>query len=81
MITKYFIDLDETGRIIAYSENENLFEHGIEVTALPEGGVSDYKYINNEYVYDPIISPEDDRDTMAVDHEYRITMIELGLTE
>lgn len=28
------------------------------VSELPEGDVSDYKYINNEYVYEPLAKPE-----------------------
>lgn len=28
------------------------------VDTLPDGDVSDYKYINNEYVYDPLPTPE-----------------------
>lgn len=28
------------------------------VDTLPEGDIIDYKYINNEYVYDPLPEPE-----------------------
>lgn len=28
---------------------------------------------------EPIIDPEDDRDSMLIDHEYRLTLIELGV--
>lgn len=27
----------------------------------------------------PVIDPEDDRDSMFIDHEYRLTLIELGV--
>ena len=29
----------------------------------------------------PAPTPEDDRDAMAVDHEYRLTTLELGVTD
>ena len=28
---------------------------------------------------EPIIDPEDDRDSMLIDHEFRLTLIELGV--
>ena len=28
------------------------------VEGLPDGDITDYKYINNEYVYDPLPKPE-----------------------
>ena len=28
------------------------------VDALPEGDITDYLYINNQYVYDPLLRPE-----------------------
>ena len=57
------------------------------VESLPEGNLPDYLYVNGEYVYDPIpkveVKPEptaqDDTDAMMVDHELRITMLELNL--
>lgn len=58
------------------------------VESLPEGNLPDYLYVNGEYVYDPIpkveVKPEptaqDDTDAMMVDHEYRLTLLELGIT-
>ena len=32
-----------------------------------------------EPIPEPIIDPEDDRDSMLIDHEYRLTLIELGV--
>lgn len=60
------------------------------VESLPEGDISDYKYVDSEFVYDPLPEPEpepteptteDDLASMAIDHEYRITMLELGVTD
>lgn len=34
------------------------YEGMLIVDTLPEGNITDYKYINNEYVYDPLPEPE-----------------------
>lgn len=60
------------------------------VDELPEGDI--YEYIYNEdgtYTHDPLPKPEvddtptgaEDTAAMLVDHEYRLTLLELGLTE
>ena len=57
------------------------------VNILPEGNIYNYRYINNKFIYDPIPkvevkaepTPQDDIDAMMVDHELRITMLELNL--
>ena len=36
---------------------------------------------NPEPIPDPIPTAQEDNDAMLVDHEYRITMLELGITE
>lgn len=36
-------------------------------------------YILNDPDWENYISPQDDTDSMIIDHEYRITMLELGL--
>ena len=57
------------------------------VDTLPEGDITDYQYIDNEFVYNPLpkveVKPEptaqDDTDAMMIDHEYRLTLLELGI--
>lgn len=34
------------------------YEGMLIVDTLPEGNITDYKYINNEYVYNPLPEPE-----------------------
>lgn len=54
----YSLNLDKDNRILSAcvclegSEYENV------VDTLPDGSISDYKYINGEYVYDPLPKPE-----------------------
>lgn len=58
------------------------------VETLPDGNLPDYLYIDNEYIYDPIpveevvSEPTEAEDTaaMLIDHEYRLTLLELGIT-
>ena len=60
------------------------------VETLPEGNMVDHKYLDGEYVYDPLPDPEppveeptaiDDLQSLVVDLEYRTSLLELGLTE
>ena len=54
----YSLNLAEDGRILsacvclAGQTYENI------VSILPDGDITDYKYINNEYVYDPLPQPQ-----------------------
>lgn len=54
----YSLNLAEDGRILsacvclAGQIYENI------VNTLPDGDITDYKYINSEYVYDPLPKPE-----------------------
>ena len=84
---KYFLNLDIDGRILSVGECIEGIEYAVVVESFPDGDVGDYKYINGEYVHDPLPTPEEtptvEEDTlsMLVDHEERIINLELGLTE
>lgn len=84
---KYSLNLDTDGRILSAGECIEGIEYNVVVEAFPDGNVGDYKYINGEYVHDPLPKPEkeptveEDTLSMLVDHEERIIMMELGLTE
>lgn len=83
----YSLNLDTDGRVLAVCECLDGVEYDIVVEAFPDGNVRDYKYINDEYIHDPEPKPEkeptveEDTLSMLVDHEERIIMMELGLTE
>lgn len=84
---KYSLNLDTDGRILSVGECIEGIEYNVVVEAFPDGNVGDYKYINGEYVHDPLPKPaaeptaEEDALSMIVDHEYRLTLLELGVTE
>lgn len=86
---KYALNLAEDNRILSACvvlPNGNYGSMPI-VDIFPDGDITDYIYINGEFIYDPIPKVEvkleptaqDDTDAMMVDHELRITMLELNL--
>lgn len=87
---KYSLNLDTDGRILSVCECIGGMEYNIVVESFPDGDVSDYRYKNGEFIHDPLPKPEptaqeptaeEDTLSMLVDHEERIIMMELGLTE
>ena len=54
----YSLNLDKDGRILSACICLEGFEYENVVDTLPDGSISDYKYINGEYVYDPLPEPE-----------------------
>ena len=56
----YALNLDpETNRILSITEDEFGAEGQPRVESFPEDDISNYLYINNEFVYDPLpVEPE-----------------------
>ena len=54
----YSLNLSEDNRILSACVCLERFEYTNIVDVLPEGDISDYKYIGGEYVYDPLPEPE-----------------------
>ena len=53
----YALNLDENNRILSVTYPE--YSHGnIIVDRLPNSDVSDYLYIDEEFIYDPLPEPE-----------------------
>lgn len=83
----FALNLDTDGRVLSVGECIEGIEYDVVVESFPDGDVGDYKYINGEYIHDPLPKPEkeptveEDTLSMLVDHEERIIMMELGLTE
>lgn len=90
---RYALNLDADNRILSVCDVIEGQTYDVIVEDFPKGDkvdVHDYLYINGEYAYSP--EPKDDpseseptaeEDTlsMIVDHEYRLTLLELGVTE
>lgn len=54
----YSLNLDTDNRVLSACVCLDGFEYENIVDALPEGDMSDYKYIGGEFVYDPLPEPE-----------------------
>lgn len=54
----YSLNLDADNRILSACICLDGFEYTNIVDILPEGDISDYKYIGGEFVYDPLPEPE-----------------------
>ena len=54
----YSLNLSEDNRILSACVCLEGFEYANIVDTLPDGNISDYKYVDGEYVYDPLPEPE-----------------------
>ena len=54
----YSLNLSDDNRILSACVCLEGFEYANIVDTLPEGNISDYKYIGSEFVYDPLPKPE-----------------------
>jgi hypothetical protein len=54
---RYALNIKEDGQILSATYKEYATENMILVDELPEGNIADYKYIDGEYIYNPLPSP------------------------
>lgn len=54
----YALNLDTDNRILSVTYSQYATKGMTIVDKLPEGDVTDYKYVNGEFVYDPLPKPE-----------------------
>lgn len=55
---KYALNLAEDGRILSATFEKYAPKNAVLVDTLPDGDISDYRYVNGEYVYEPLPEPE-----------------------
>ena len=60
----YSLNLDADNRILSACVCLEGFEYENVVDTLPDGSISDYKYIGGEYVYDPLPEPQPEEPTI-----------------
>ena len=63
----YSLNFDKDGRILSACVCLEGFEYENVVDTLPDGSISDYKYIGGEYVYDPLPEPEPQPEEATID--------------
>lgn len=54
----YSLNLDTDNRILSACVCLEGFEYENVVDTLPDGSISDYKYVDGGYVYDPLSEPK-----------------------
>ena len=76
---KYALNLAENGRILSATYSQFAPVDAVIVEALPEGDISDYFYIDNNFIYEPIsvVDPEESYDP---DAPSRLDIIEAQVT-
>ena len=62
----YSLNLDTNNRILSACVYLEGFEYTNIVDALPEGDISDYRYVDGEYVYDPLPEPEPEQEEPTI---------------
>lgn len=55
---KYALNLAEDGRILSATYTKYAPADAVIVDVLPEGDISDYLYVEGQYLYDPLPEPE-----------------------
>lgn len=82
---KYALNLADDGRILSVTYAKYAFADAVLVDDFPDGNVADYRYVNGEYVYDPIPASEDEKvptDAERIaDLEEALAMLLSGVTE
>lgn len=86
----YALNLGEDTRVLSVCPCIDGQTYDNVVDSFPNGNVTEYRYENGEFIHDPLPKPEptaqeptaeEDALSMIVDHEYRLTLLELGVTE
>lgn len=54
----YALNLAEDGRILSATYPQYAPADAVIVEALPEGDISEYRYVDGEYIHDPLPEPE-----------------------
>lgn len=67
-MSKCALNLDKDGRILSACVCLAGQTYNDTAETLPDGDITDYKYINNEYVYDPLPDPEPEEPTALVEY-------------
>lgn len=83
---KYALNLADDGRILSVTYEKFAPADAVLVDELPEGNVADYRYVNGEYVYDPIAveeptEPKVSQEERIAELEEALAMLLSGVTE
>lgn len=54
----YALNLAEDGRVLSVTYPKYAPQDAVAVDALPEGDLHDYRYVDGEFIHDPLPEPE-----------------------
>lgn len=54
----FTLNIAEDGRILSATYPQYAPADAVKVDALPDGDISDYLYVDGQYIYDPLPEPE-----------------------
>ena len=63
----YALNVDENNRILSVTFDQYAPQSQPRVETLPEGDVSDYRYEDGQYIYDPLPKPPEPADEPSAD--------------
>lgn len=72
----YALNLGADGRILSATYPKYAPADAVVMESLPDGNLPDYRYVDGEYVYDPLPVVEDNDEPTANDYEARIAALE-----
>lgn len=55
---RYALNLAEDGRILSVTFEKYAPANAVIVESLPDGDVSEYRYVDGEFIHDPLPQPE-----------------------
>lgn len=77
---KYALNLAEDGRILSATYPQFAPADAVCVDALPDGNLYEYRYVNGEYIHDPLPTPEQPEEEPDA-LETRVETLEADSTE
>lgn len=54
----YALNTNEDGRILSATFPEYASEDAVTVETLPDGDISEYRYVDGDFIHDPLPEPE-----------------------
>ena len=81
---KYALNLAEDGRILSATYEQFAWDGAVIVDSLPEGDIYEYRYVEGEFVYDPLpvveVIPKPTQEERIAELEEMLNAL-LGVTE
>lgn len=82
---KYALNLADDGRILSVTFEKYAPKDAMLVEERPEGNVADYRYVDGEYIYDPIpveeVEDTPSNEERIADLEEALELLLSGVTE